>query len=98
MTAVIMALMVRLTTKIIVDFTGALLMRHPFGLGGMVFSVTMLWVQIFPFVALQVYDRNDATKDALTIFLTLRFCSWVILNINFFCTIDLSYLRTFFGT
>jgi len=49
-------------------------------------------------VALQVYEGDDATKDAVAIFLTGSFCLWVVLNIVFFCTIDLSFINTFFGT
>jgi len=46
-----------------------------------------------PFVALQFFDNVQ-----VTIFLVCSFALWVMLNIVFFCTIDLSYLGTFFGT
>jgi len=55
--------------------------------------------QIFPFVALQFYEESDTTsKDIVTIFLVGSFVLWLTLNVVFFCTIDLSYMSTFFGT
>jgi len=72
-------------------------MRHPFELGGLAFPVSMLWAQIFPFVALTFYD-NDDNKEAIMLFLACSFTAWLLANIIFFCTIDSSYLHTFFGT
>ena len=37
-------------------------------------------------------------KDTMTGFLAMSFTAWLVLNIIFFCSIDLSYLNTFFGT
>ena len=59
--------------------------------------MTMLWAQICPFVALELYE-NEQTKDSLTLFLVFCFSGWILLNVLFFCTIDLSYIKTFFGT
>ena len=50
--------------------------------------------QIFPFVALQFFRDNTT----ITMFLVGSFSLWLILNIVFFCSIDLSYANTFFGT
>jgi len=58
----------------------------------------MVWAQAFLFVALQLFEGDEMTKDALALFLIGSFASWLLLNIAFFCTIDLSYLKTFFGT
>jgi len=55
----------------------------------------MLWAQVFPFVALQLYDGE---KEAITTFLIATFSVWLLLNIAFFNTIDHRYLTTFFGT
>ena len=50
-------------------------------------------------------DRHDrdktavisaAKKDNITIFLVGSFCAWLLLNVFFFATVDLSYLPTFF--
>jgi len=56
----------------------------------------MIWAQAFPFVALQYYDGE--MKYIMTVFLGMSFTAWLMLNIIFFCTIDLSYLNTFIGT
>jgi len=86
----------RIIGKVIVDFTGCLHFRHPYELGGFSFTMSMIWAQAFPFVALQ-YFYGDS-KDDLTVFLAMSFTAWLLLNFIFFCTIDLSYLNTFFGT
>jgi len=67
-------------------------------MGGFAFCISMLLAQIFPFVALQLYDEDADVKDALTVFLVGSFSLWVLLNVAFFATIDLRYMRTFFGT
>jgi len=55
----------------------------------------MIWAQAFPFVALQYFDGDS--KDGITVFVAVSFTAWLVSNIIFFCTIDLSYLNTFFG-
>jgi len=86
----------RILAKVIVDFTGCLHFRHPLELGGLGFTISMIWAQIFPFVAVQYFDGE--MKDIMRGFLAVSFLAWLMLNIIFFCTIDLSYLNTFFGT
>ena len=76
--------------KLVADYTGCLHCRHPFEMGGVAFSVSLVWAQIFPFVALLFYN-NDEMKGSITVFLVCSFCFWLMLNIIFFCTIDLSY-------
>jgi len=75
---------------------GCVHFRHPYELGGLGFTISLIWAQAFPFVALQYFDAK--IKDVLTDFLAVSFAAWLVLNIIFFCTIDLSYLNTFFGT
>ena len=61
--------------------------------------LAMIRAQFFPFVALLFYEGGkDTTKDALMLFLVGSMGLWLLLNIAFFFTIDLSYLGTFFGT
>ena len=86
----------RIVAKVIVDFTGCIHMRHPYELGGLGFTMSMIWAQAFPFVALQYFDGE--MKDIMTGFFVISFMAWMVLNIIFFCTINLSYLNTFFGT
>ena len=92
----IASFLVRIVAKVIVDFTGCLHLRHPYELGGLGFTMSMIWAQAFPFVALQYFDGDS--KDIMTGFLVVSFSAWLMLNVIFFCTIDLSYLNTFFGT
>jgi len=65
-------------------------------MGGLGFTISLIWAQAFPFVALQYFDGE--MKDIITGFLVVSFAAWLLSNIIFFCTIDLSYLSTFFGT
>jgi len=58
----------------------------------------MVGAQVFPFIALQIYDGDAATKDNLTIFLGASLALWLLLFCAFFCTIDLKYMQTFFST
>jgi len=92
----IASLFERFFCKVVVDFTGCLHFRHPYELGGLGFTMSMIWAQAFPFVALQYFDGE--MKDIMSGFLAVSFSAWLVLNIIFFCTIDLSYLNTFFGT
>jgi len=86
----------RIGLKVVVDFTGCIHFRHPYEMGGLGFTISMIWAQAFPFVALQYFDGE--MKDIMTGVLAVSFIAWLMLNIIFFCTIDLSYLSTFFGT
>ena len=92
----IVSIVERIGLKVIVDFTGCIHYRHPYELGGLGFTMSMVWAQTFPFVALQYFDGE--MKDIMTGVLAVNFTAWMVLSIIFFCTIDLSYLNTFFGT
>ena len=43
---IIVTLVDRVTQKIVADFSGCLLYRHPCAMGGIAFSVNMIWVSI----------------------------------------------------
>jgi len=86
----------RIIGKVIVDLTGCIHMRHPYELGGFSFTISVIWAQAFPFVALQYFEGE--MKDIMSGFLAVSFMAWFLLNIIFFCTIDSRYLNTFFGT
>jgi len=68
---VIVSIFYRVIVKVIADFSGCIHWRHPLELGGLAFTMSMLWAQIFPFVALIFFKDNDK-KEALTIFLASR--------------------------
>jgi len=89
------SLVERIVVKVIVDFTGCIHFRHPYELGGLGFTMSMIWAQAFPFVALQYFDGE--TKDIMTGLLAVSFTAWLMSSIIFFCTIDLNYMNTFFG-
>ena len=71
-------------------------MRGYYNCGPVAFSTSMVWAQVFPFVALQSFEGE--LKSEIEAGLIVSFTIWVALNIAFFCTIDLAYLPTFFGT
>jgi len=91
-----MAFFMRLCAKIITDFSGCLHFRHAYEMCGIAFSASMVWAQIMPFVALLFFEGSN--KDALTTILACSAALWLVLNIVFFCTINLNYMNTFFGT
>jgi len=99
--AIIVALLHRLGSKVIVDFCGCIHWRHPKELGGFFFTLSVVWAQLFPFVGLQYFTEENNyrrfTKGAFTVFFVVCLLLWLVLNIIFFCTIDSSYLNTFFG-
>ena len=43
---VILSIIERLFVKVVVDFTGCVQFRHPYELGGAVFSASVLWVSV----------------------------------------------------
>ena len=102
---VVFSFMFRLVGKIFVDFSGCLYMRHPYECGGAAFTLSMMWAQVMPFVALQFYaddedkgsDDDDDFITNIRVFLICSLIVWLLTNISFFCAIDSSYLTTFFG-
>ena len=98
--AYLSSFLMRVFVKVITDFSGCLHFRHPFELGGLSFSLTMVWAQLFPFLALIFYteeDNNTVSKNNISLFLVCSFGLWVVTNCIFFCYIDISYASTFFG-
>jgi hypothetical protein len=75
---------------------GCIDFRHPFELGGAAYCASMIWAQIMPFVALSSYEGGN--KEQLETLLLGSFGIWLVLNGLFFCSIEMSYIMTFFGT
>ena len=92
------SLLVRCVGKIIVDFTGCIQFRHPNELGGAAFAASVLWAQVFPIVALQLYEGDEKIKRSATIFFIGSFMVWIVLAMNLCCIINLSLLNTFYST
>ena len=97
----------RIFGKIVADFSGCLQCRHPYELGGAAFSASMVWAQILPFVVLEMHsysvsmdsgDISNVNKNEIQLFLFCILGAWLLANIAFFCTIDISFMHTFFGT
>jgi len=65
-------------------------------MGGLAFTLSVLWSQILPFVALKFYEGED--KELITVYLVTSLALWVMMSIAFFCTIDLNFIVTFFDT
>jgi hypothetical protein len=53
--AAVFSFVCRLVRKIVFDFAGLLQERHPYEMGGQVFLLSMIWAQVFPYVAKDVY-------------------------------------------
>ena len=87
--------MLRIPTKVIADFTGLLHLRHPYDLGGAMFTASVVWAQILPFVALEFFEGDK--KEELRSFLTTSCASWFVLNLFFFAHINTSHIHTFFS-
>ena len=95
----VLSLLYRLGSKVVADSTNCFHCRHPKEMGGLAFSASMVWGQIFPFVALLLFEGGDeATKRFIRTTLICCCSLWVALNILFFNTIEREYLRTFFST
>jgi len=92
--SVVASLLVRVIVKVITDFTGCVHFRNPLEMGGLAYSASMLWAQIMPFVALGFYEGGN--KEQLEMLLLGSFGVWAVLNVLFFCSIDRSFVRTFF--
>ena len=94
--SVILSILVRVIVKVITDFTGCVHFRNPLEMGGLAYSASMLWAQIMPFVALGWYEGGN--KEQMQMLLLGSFGVWLLLNGLFFCSIDRSFMHTFFGT
>ena len=92
----------RILVKIIVDFSGCIQFRHPNEMGGVAFSLSMVFAQAMPFVALLMFEEDMengvSSRENIMYFLLCCLGGWLVANVLFFSTIDLTFLDTFFGT
>jgi len=84
----------RTLVKVVADFTGCVHFRHPFEMGGAAYSLSMVWAQIMPFLALRWYEGDN--KEELRLLLGVNFTVWVVLNGFFFLSIEKRFVKTFF--
>jgi len=92
------SLLSRVIVKLVVDFSGCLHFRHPYEMGGLMFTMSVVWSQAMPFVALLLYAGDDDTRSNITIGLIVSITLWLLLVLKFFCSIDLDFLHTFTST
>ena len=84
----------RTLVKVVADFTGCVHFRHPFEMGGAAYSLSMVWAQIMPFLALRWYEGDN--KEELRLLLGVNFTVWLVLNGFFFLSIEKRFVKTFF--
>jgi hypothetical protein len=97
------ALIFRVCTKIVTDFTGCLLFKHPYELGGAYFSFNLMTTQIsvpvIGYLYHKHYDGEDKIDETLTwvTVATLLVLWFVIFTFLIFYVIVPSYRKTFFS-
>ena len=94
--AAVVSFVERVIVKVVVDFSGCVHFRHPFEMGGFAWSLSMVWAQLMPFVALELYEGEN--KEELRLLLGAGVGGWGMLNVAFFYSINAKYVHTFFAT
>jgi len=93
----IVSFLERILGKIVCDFSGCIHMRIPGELGGLAHLATVIYSQIFPFIALFFFDGAKETKSIAAHFLLSTTVIWVGLYLVFLASIDFAYIDTFFS-
>jgi len=98
----IVALLVHVVTKVLVDFTGMIHLRGPKLMGGSLFTFSTIVSQVLPFVALSLYSasttiENKKNLHEINIALIVQACSWGLSVIAFFGLIKREKWSTFYG-
>ena len=97
--------MARLVTKLVSDFTGLLHFRHPFVLGGLIWTVNLVWSQVMAFAvtwAYMSYTPDDAAgkvkgRDIWPLLIALQVV-YLVSFTTFIFSINRSFVKTFFDT
>jgi len=91
----------RFVNKTLADFCGLLQFRHPYELGGLMFTLNLVFSQVSAFACGGVYTTNakdDGSKipaTALFSLLVVCFVGWVVGFCIFYFGIKAEYRRTF---
>jgi hypothetical protein len=100
----------RVATKVLIDFTGFLQMRHAFEGGGLHFTLSLVWSQISSFIFVFLYQlsyneegENDGRRVKISATVLYSIASslvlvWSFSFYSFIRKIDPKYLHTFFDT
>jgi len=97
----ILSIIARVAVKMIVDFTGCIHFRHPYELGGLYYSLTLLQAQVGSAVCAKLYvDATDGDAEALAAEMVYAIVAtasvtWACSYSLFFAHIKLGYAGTF---
>lgn len=97
------AFLERIVVKLINDFSGVMLHRNPYEMGGVAFSLNAIlsqagcWVAAWLFISYYTGPKNLAGTTIYTA-LGVLFVTWVIGITLFFCKIKRAYWSTFYST
>lgn len=89
------SLLARVGVKIMLDFTGSLLLRHPYEFGGAYYSFTLITT---PLLCFYFGSRYLAYVDDEEVSASLDFVLQTICYISFLAIIEPKYRKTFLGT
>jgi len=98
------SILIRLTVKVIVDFTGCIQFRNPKELGGLYYSLTLLQAQVGSAVCAKLYiDASEGDTEALSAETVYAFAAtvsatWACSYALFFAHIEKGYAGTFTDT
>jgi len=97
---IMMALLMHMVNKTIVDFTGMIHLRGPKMAGGFMFLILAIAAQVLPFVAFEIYKKSDDVENKLDLKeleMALRALAgtWAINVLLFFMLIKRKYRKTF---
>ncbi len=98
----------RIVNKVLVDYTGFVLLRHPCETGGLLYSLTLLWSQVSAVISVVLYQsyyddevegrRSKIGAAALYSIVCALCLVWMTSFYMFTRSIDPNYLHTFFST
>jgi len=102
--ALVVSIVERVLVKIVVDFSGCMHFRHGYEMGGLAYSISMIWAQVFPFVALRIYRESDEYVNnaenliepgRIMQFLVCSLLIWTVLVVFLLLSINPTHIRTF---
>jgi len=91
-------------SKMLTDFSALLQWRHPYDLGGALFSLQLIWSQVsniaFGYLYISRADENDAKLSDLTVIAGIGACGglWLICIVTFLRLINPAHRKVFYST
>ena len=102
--SLVVSLICRVVRKLLADVTGLLVERGPLEMSGAYYSLNMLWSQVFPFIAVEIYVRynDDAdfrlSADDLRMVPIVLSLVWAASALTVAASIKRKFWRTFYST